>query len=165
VQARPAGSRAAQRAQRVLSAREQMERAFLAQCIAAPEAGAQALEGLDVESLFTSEPLQRAARHLSAGELSEPLRELADPDEELVALLAELVVEAGRWALADAGGQPATLEVQRLQLELAGIDRRIRAARAAGGGEVSELAQRKAEVKRRFDDAQERALQESGAGS
>lgn len=156
----PSGSNG-QRKQ-VLSAREQMERAFLAQCIAAPEAGAAALEGLDVEMLFTSRLLGQAALHLRDRGLHEPIKELgSEPDEELLALLAELVVEAGRWQLSSGQGQPATLEVQRLQLELAAIDRQIRAARADGQGEVSELARRRADVKHRFDDAQERALQET----
>jgi DNA primase len=167
-QARPPGSGAApagrSAARRVLSAREQTERAFLAQCIAMPEAGQAALADVDVESLFTGELLRSAARQLRRNGLTEPLKDLDEPDEALVALLAELVVEAGRWQLDSGHGQPATLEVQKLQLELAGIDRRIRAARAQGQGEVSELAMQRAEVKRRFDSAQERALQETGAG-
>jgi DNA primase len=149
----------------LLSAREQMERAFLAQCIAAPEPGAAALEGLDVEALFTSRVLQQAALHLRDRGLREPIKELGgEPDEGLLAVLAELVVEAGRWQLSGGQGRPATLEVQRLQLELAAIDRQIRAARTDGQGEVSELARRRAEVKRRFDSAQERALQETSPG-
>jgi DNA primase len=155
--------RRARAAKRVLTAREQMERSFLAQCIAAPEPGRAALEELDVEGMFTSRLLQRAATHLRERGLSEPLKELSEPDEELVALLAELVVEAGRWQMAGGQGRPATLEVQRLQLELAGIDRRIIAARAQGAGAVTELARLREEVKRRFDNAQERALQETGA--
>jgi DNA primase len=157
------GDRRARAARRVLTAREQMERSFLAQCIAAPEPGRVALEEMDVEGMFTSGLLRRAATHLRERGLSEPLKEMSEPDEELVALLAELVVEAGRWQMAGGQGRPATLEVQRLQLELAGIDRRIIAARAQGAGEVTELARLREEVKRRFDNAQERALQETGA--
>ena len=54
------------------------------------------------------------------------------------------------------------LEVQRMQLELARLDRRIRGASAEGSGEVSELAHRRAEVKRAFDQAYERALEQTG---
>ena len=153
----------AQRApSRVLSARERAERAFLAQCIAAPEAGRLALDGEQTGELFTSALLEQAATHLRDGGLAEPLRGLDEEKRELVALLAELVVEAGRWQAEGGAAQPATLEVQRLQLELASIERRIHAARAQGTGEVSELARRRAEVKQRFDSAQERALAETG---
>jgi hypothetical protein len=147
---------------RVLSAREQMERAFLAQCIAAPEAGRRALGGLDADSLFTGALLRRAAAQLAGGNLAEPLSGIDQDDGELVGLLAELVVEAGRWQLSAGASQTATLEVQRLQLELAGIDRRIHAARAQASGEVTDLARLRAEVKLRFDRAQERALAETG---
>jgi len=40
------------------------ERAFLALCIAAPEEGAVALAGLDIDDDFSSELLRRAARQL-----------------------------------------------------------------------------------------------------
>jgi len=57
---------------------------------------------------------------------------------------------------------PAMLEVQRMQLELARLDRRIRGASAEGSGEVSELAHRRAEVKQAFEQAYERALEQTG---
>jgi DNA primase len=155
-------SAARQAPARVLSARERAERAFLAQCIAAPQAGREALEGTETGELFTSALLEQAAAHLRDSGLEEPLRGLEEDRRELVALLAELVVEAGRWQAQGGGAQPATLEVQRLQLELASIERRIHSARAQGTGEVSELARRRAEVKQRFDRAQERALAETG---
>ena len=49
-----------------------------------------------------------------------------------------------------------------MQLELARIDREIVRARGRESGDVSELAQRRAEVKREFDRAYERALEETG---
>ena len=52
------------------------------------------------------------------------------------------------------------LESQRMQSELARLDRRIRAARAQGSGEVSHA--RAVEVKRAFEHAYERALAETG---
>jgi ATP-dependent protease ClpP protease subunit len=54
------------------------------------------------------------------------------------------------------------LEVQRLQLEMARMDRRIHQARGQRDGDVSELAKRRAEVKRDFDRANERVLEETG---
>jgi len=150
------------RASRVLSAREDTERAFIALCIAAPEHGRGALEEVDLQSMFTSELVRRAAEHLRAGRLAEPLRGVDDEDRDLVGLLAELTVEAGRWSIPERRGKPAMLEVQQLQLQLASIDRQIRAASAQGIGEVSDLARLRGEVKLRFDRAQERALAESG---
>jgi DNA primase len=146
-----------------LSRREETERTFLALCIASPEEGEQALASLDLDEHFTSELLQRAAKHLGAGHLRDPmadptdLEDGLDGDPQLKALLAELVVEAGREP-----AQPAMLDVQRLQLELARVDRRIQQARGAQSGDVSELARSRGEVKREFDRAQERALEQTG---
>ncbi len=58
------------RASRVLSARADTERAFLALCIATPEYGERALEEVDLDGVFTSELLRRAAAHLKAGHLA-----------------------------------------------------------------------------------------------
>jgi DNA primase len=146
-----------------LSRREETERTFLALCIASPEEGEQALESLNVDEHFTSALLQRAAKHLGAGHLRDPMADPAglenglDGDSQLKALLAELIVEAGREPV-----QPAMLDVQRLQLELARVDRRIQRARGEESGDVSELATRRGEVKREFDRAQERVLDETG---
>jgi DNA primase len=140
-----------------LSRREETERTFLALCIAAPEHGAGALEALDPDEHFTSERLRRAAAHLCAGRLAEPMASLDMDDPELTGVLAELVVQAGRESPV-----PAMLDVQRMQLELARLDRRIRGASAEGSGEVSELAHRRAEVKHAFEQAYERALEETG---
>jgi DNA primase len=135
---------------------ESTERAFLAQCIAEPESGARALGELDLSAHFTSDALRRAAGHLRA-HLTEPGAHLPEDDPELAGLLAELVVQAGRESPA-----PAMLESQRMQLELARIDRDIQRARGQESGDVSELALRRAEVKREFDLAYERALEETG---
>jgi DNA primase len=140
----------------VASRGESTERAFLAQCIAEPESGAQALRELDLVAHFTSDVLRRAAGHLRA-HLTDPGAQLPEDDPELAALLAELVVQAGRESPA-----PAMLESQRMQLELARIDREIQRARGQESGDVSELALRRAEVKREFDRAYERALEETG---
>jgi DNA primase len=146
-----------------MSRREETERAFLALCIAAPEEGRQALDSIDVDQHFASELLRRAARRLREGSLREPLADGTgvlgdlDGDPELKALLAELVVEAGREQ-----AHPAMLEVQRLQLELARVDREIQRARGRESGDVNELASRRAEVKREFDGAYSKVLENTG---
>jgi DNA primase len=132
------------------------ERAFLAQCIAEPESGARALGELELSEHFTSDVLRRAGEYLRE-HLADPGADLPEDDPELAGLLAELVVQAGREHPA-----PAMLESQRMQLELARIDREIVRARGRESGDVSELAQRRAEVKREFDRAYERALEETG---
>jgi DNA primase len=143
--------------------REETERTFLVLCLASPQEGAQALEELDLGGHFTSDLLRRAAEHLRAGDLREPMKSTGAagnghaPDPELEGVLAELVVQAGREE-----GRPAMLRVQRLQLELARVDRQIQAARVQGAGDVSELARRRGDVKREFDRAYEQALQETG---
>jgi hypothetical protein len=146
-----------------MTRREETERAFLALCIASPEDGALALAGLDIDEHFSSGLLRRAARHLCAGDLRAPMSDAAtgearlEEDPQLKGLLAELVVEAGRE-------QPGTvmLEVQRLQLELARVDRQIQRARGQDGGDISALAQRKAQVKREFDRAYGQVLEQTG---
>ena len=146
-----------------LSGREDTERAFLALCIASPEEGVVALKGLDINEHFSSELLRRAARHLRDGDLGEPMASLPvegegpDGDPELKRLLAGLIVEAGRER-----ADPAMLDVQRLQLELAWIERQIQQARGRESGDVSELAKRRAHVKHEFDRANEKVLEESG---
>jgi DNA primase len=159
------GGRAGARQPRVseMTRREETERAFLALCIASPEEGAAALEGLDIDEHFSSGLLRRAARRLRAGDLRAPMSDVAgaeerlEDDAQLKGLLAELVVEAG-------GERPDTamLEVQRLQLELARVDRQIQRARGQDGGDISTLAQRKAQVKRDFDRAYGRVLEQTG---
>ena len=146
-----------------MTRREETERAFLALCIASPEDGALALAGLDIDEHFSSGLLRRAARHLCAGDLRAPMSDATDgevrleDDPQLKGLLAELVVEAGRE-------QPDTvmLAVQRLQLELARVDRQIQRARGQDGGDISALAQRKAQVKREFDRAYGQVLEQTG---
>ena len=153
------GRAAAQPAVGELSRRAETERTFLALCIAASAEGVQALAELDPEEYFTSRRLRRAAVHLLEGRLSEPMEGVADDDPELTGVLAELVVAAGRLPSV---AVPAMLEVQKMQLDLARLDRRILAARAQGSGEVSDLARRRIEVKRAFEQAYERALAETG---
>jgi DNA primase len=164
--ARPAAATAPaatpRRAPAVLGRREETERTFLVLCLASPQEGAQALGELDLNGHFTSDLLRRAAEHLRAGDLREPMRGATEnghdgKDPELEGVLAELVVQAGREQ-----SRPAMLRVQRMQLELARVDRQIQAARVQGAGDVSDLARRRGEVKREFDRAYEQALEETG---
>jgi DNA primase len=162
-QSAPPGSNGDRRTVPGLTRREEAERAFLALCIASPETGAQALASLDVEEHFDSELLRRGARWLREGSLAEPLANRPgqggrlEEDPELGRLLAELVVEAGRDE-----AHPAMLEVQRLQLELARVERQIQRARGQESTDVSELATRRTELKREFDTAYGEALEHTG---
>jgi DNA primase len=152
-----------------LARRRQAELAFLSLCLAAPELGAQALAAIQPEAHFSDRVLQRIAEHLRGGDLRNPVAGTEEWSPEARRMLAEIVVEAGRGPVNE-----AMLKVSSLQLELGRIDRMIQAARVGGGDAtvdsdaesgavVSELAKRRAQVKRDFDAAQELALQRSGA--
>jgi DNA primase len=146
-----------------VSRREDTERAFLALCIACPEDGAPALRSLDVEADFSGDLLRRAARHLRDGDLSAPMAQVPgeqegpEDDPLLRGLLAELIVQAGGEA-----ANPGMLEVQRLQLELARLDRGIQQARGQEGTDVAGLAEQKAQLKVEFDRAYARVLEATG---
>jgi DNA primase len=111
------------------------ERAFLVLCIALPRAGRRALGAIDPDVHLTSDRLRRAARHL-AGQTEMPLSGLAEDDEDLAHVMADLVARAGR------AGEVTVeqLEEQRLQLERARLERAIRHARDEGGTGITELA-------------------------
>jgi DNA primase len=121
---------------------ERAERAFLALCIALPDAGARTLFGTDLDRLITSEELRRAARHI-AGRTRTPLADLPSGDEPLARTVAGLVQEAGR------GGQVSEHELEhaRLVLERTRLDRAIRRARAEGATEIPELARERETVR------------------
>ncbi|MGI8800802.1 MAG: DNA primase [Solirubrobacteraceae bacterium] len=158
--ARPsAGRRVASPAGFTLDARERSERAFLALCLALPDAGRRALAELDIEIVFTGELTRRAAAHLLA-HIDEPGGHLDDPeDSRLAALLAELAVRA-----TEVPAQPAQLEVGRLQLELALVEREILVARAAGLPGQSELAARRRDKKAAVERALTDALEQTAGG-
>jgi DNA primase len=138
-----------------LDAAARAERAFLAQCLAVPDAGARALADLDPDSAFTSDLTRRAARHLRM-HLAAPADGIAPDDTELAALIAELSVRA-----AQGGGSAAALEGESLNLELLRIERAIATAR--GRGEVAPLVARREELRHRRDRAIERAMAETQA--
>jgi DNA primase len=151
------GSSSPNAARASLDGREETERTLLALCIALPELGRGVLAEIDTQEHFTSDLVRRAAAHLRE-HLAAPGEGLPDDDPRLAALIAELTVQAGRDP-----AKASMLEVQRLQLEMARIDREIQAARVGRSGAISDLALRRGELKRSFDRAQEQALQESGS--
>ena len=141
-----------------LDRREETERSFLALCVALPERGREALAAVDLDEHFTSGVVRRAAVHLREHLLA-PGEGLPADDPELARLIAELAVRAGGERIV-----PDALEVESLQLELARVDRQIQSARAAGRGDVSDLAVRRGEIKRAVDDAYDRVLEARGGG-
>ncbi|MEA2445697.1 MAG: primase [Thermoleophilales bacterium] len=143
--AEPGAERVAPRA--ALNRREQTERTFLALCIALPEQGGDALRRVDLDQHFTGTVTRRAAAHLRE-HLQTPLEGVPPEDGELSDLLAELAVRASREH-----AEPATLEVEALQLEKEALDRAIAAAREAGRVDVGELAKERGEVRERLEVA------------
>ena len=183
----PAGTGGTSAPRRALSRREQVERAFLAFCIAFPKDGEEALADVEMEEHFTGEALRSAAALPTRGEPRVAADErsggrcgaLADDRRTRRAGgRAEGGSGRARRSRRPPGRRPwrtrrseprvsaetatAKVRVQRLQLELARLEREIQAATARHGGEVSEVAARREEVKREFDQAQQRALEMAG---
>jgi DNA primase len=140
-----------------LDAPGRAERSFLAQCIAAPNAGREALTELDLDAVFTSRLTRRGAAYVR-DRLGAELTDVPPEDEELALLIAELVVRAGQMRSSD-----AAVEGERLNLELLRIEREITAARTAAAGDVTPLVTRRQELKRRRDGAIARAMDETHA--
>ncbi len=117
------------------------ERAFLALCVALPDAGARTLYEIDPEQLITSELMRRAARHI-AGRTHSPLADLPPDDDALARTVADIVDRAGR------GGRVSEdqLEHARLVLERARLERAIRRARGEGASGTGELAREREAV-------------------
>jgi DNA primase len=118
---------------------EDTERAFLARCLAVPEAGQALLEELDVDALFTSELTRRAALHLRE-HFDHPSEALPVDDDQFARLIAELVIRSGAL-----GGDAESLALERLQLDLLRLNREIHAAERAGEP-VGELARERQRV-------------------
>jgi DNA primase len=113
------------------------EREFLAMCIARPGAGLEALQAVDAQRDFSSPLLRRAHAHL-LGHLSAPAEGIAGEDDELRALVAELVLTAGAREVSD-----RDLRASRVQLELRGVERELTHAPA---GTHAGLARRRVEL-------------------
>ncbi len=136
-----------------LDPREEVERTFLALCIALPEPGRDALRRVDLDAHFTGAPVRRAAAHLRE-HLSSPTDGLPEDDPELASLVAELALRAAREP-----GDRATLDVQMLQLEVSRLDRAIAAAMREAPSSVGELAAERAGRKAELDSAVDRAME------
>jgi DNA primase len=154
----PVGTSASEHV-RALDAQERAERSFLAQCLAAPTAGREALATVDPETAFTSDLTRRAAAHVRK-RLSGESQDAAMHDDALAHLVAELVVRAGEGRASE-----AAVEGERLGLELMAVEREIAAARAAAAGDVTPLVARRQDLKQRRDAAIARAMDETHAGS
>jgi DNA primase len=137
-----------------LDALGRAERSFLAQCLAAPVAGRDALATLDLDTWFSSEGTRRAAAQVLAdltnGTSSQP------EDDELGKLIASLRVLSGGMPSSE-----AALEAERLGVEVQRVRRDIEAAKAAAAGDVSRLVARREELERRRDAAIARYMDET----
>ncbi|MGI8729772.1 MAG: hypothetical protein ACR2LK_07235, partial [Solirubrobacteraceae bacterium] len=140
-----------------LGRREPTERSFLALCMALPELGAGALAELDLEADLTSAFTRRAASHLRE-HLDAPTTGLS-ADDPLLGFMRELAVGDEHAASATS----TTFRIERLQLELARLDREIAAARTAASGDVSELARRRSDARERLAAALAQAMDEGVA--
>jgi DNA primase len=121
------------------------ERTFLVQCVAVPSAGHDALAASDLDQLFTSEPLRRAARHV-LDRTDAPLSDLPADDEQLARIIADLVARAGRTPDVSA----TRVEHAMLVLERSRLDRAIRRSRVDGSMDVGRLAREREQVMERI---------------
>ncbi|HVE67614.1 MAG TPA: toprim domain-containing protein, partial [Solirubrobacteraceae bacterium] len=135
-----------------LDRHEESERAFLALCIALPQAGRDALRRVDLDAHFTGAAVRRAAEHLRSG-LAEPLAGVPPEDEELSTLVAELMMRATRSPASE-----DTLRVQTLQLDLLRLERAMAVAREKDPNALDSLAREKAARKSQLDDAVDQAM-------
>ncbi|UGS37082.1 DNA primase [Capillimicrobium parvum] len=137
------------RSPRGVDRRTATERWFLALCIALPDTGGAHLADIDPEKHFTDALNRRAALWLR-DHLASPLDDLPPDDDELAALIRELVARGGAQTVT-----AATLDVERVQLELAVVERQIARAET---GQREELARRRIVLRAELDAAMERSL-------
>jgi hypothetical protein len=127
-----------------LSARELQERALLAMCIAAPKEGREFLARLTPDHL-SSDLVRRAWGWLS-DHLETPMDGLPRDDDDLVALVTQLVMTAER--------EPASreaMELNLLQLEQRMLEDRLGAARERGDDrELVRLTRERASLAQRI---------------
>jgi DNA primase len=129
------------------------EHSFLAQCLAAPDAGAQALASVDLEADFTSDLTRRAAVHVRERLASGA--ELPAGDDELATLLAELIVRSGEMRRSE-----AAVKAEHLRLQRNALDRQIAAAKSTGEP-TSALSARRQDLLREIGEAGARSLDET----
>jgi DNA primase len=143
--------------QPALDAAGRAERAFLAQCLASPVAGRQALDEMDIAAEFSSDLTRRAAEHVQA-QLAGGRVALPEGDDELARLVAALTVLSGGMRNSE-----AAVEGERLSLEVQRVKREIEVAKAAAAGDVGRLVALRQELERRRDGAIARAIEETHA--
>lgn len=154
----PAPAAAAERpapAPSVIDPASRVERAFLVQCLALPDAGREAISAMEIDRDLTNPVYRRVAALIVAGdggELSVPAG-----DEELGPVVAELQVRA-----AQANASPAALGAERLRLELARTDREISAAKGSGADLVVLVEKREA-LRAQVERQVEQTLEQSRA--
>ena len=144
-------------AQPALDAAGRAERAFLAQCLASPVAGREALADMDIDAEFSSDLMRRAAVHVH-GQLSGAAPARPADDDAFATLIAALTVLAGGMRNSE-----AAVEGERLSLEVQRVKREIEVAKAAGAGDVGRLVALRQELERRRDGAIARAMDETHA--
>ena len=108
-------------------------------CVRLPAEGAEVLDRLTDGHL--SSPVAVRARSWLRGHLEHPTQGLPRDDEELVAYVTQVVMQAER--------EPASseaMELSFLELERAKIDDEIAAAEANGGPPPVEMQRRRAEL-------------------
>jgi DNA primase len=113
------------------------EREFLAMCIALPRVGGELLRSIDPERDLSSPLMRRAHSHL-VGHLDAPAEGVADDDDELRALIAELTLSADPEQVSE-----RDLRALRVQLELRGVERQ---RDHAPPGAKADLARRRNEL-------------------
>lgn len=128
----------------------QTERAFLTLCLALPEPGRRHLAAIDPDEHFTDPVARRAAAWLR-DHLDAPTEGLPEDDEDLTRLVHALADRAQRVTEPN----PATLETERIQLELAVVRRRLERAEP---GAHAELARRRVDLQRQLDEWMDRSL-------
>jgi DNA primase len=130
------------------------ERAFLAQCLATPDAAAEVLANLP-EDTFSNDTMRRVAAHVR-DHLHAPEEGLDGDDEVLTRAIAALVADAASLA-----PSRAALQGQLANVQLLRIDRLMKAAIAAGEGGVVELRRRRDHLEERRNALIQEAMEES----
>ena len=126
----------------------QVERGFLAMCIANPKLGSAVLGDIEPSEWFSGELERQAASRLKHN-IADPLQGLSSEDQpELVALIAGVLSSA---SLMDPS--PASFDLEHAQLDLRRHDRLIDRARRTDPGSASALAASRELIRRRLDKA------------
>jgi len=128
------------------------ERAFLAQCVAAPDAGEELLGSL-ADDVFTGEFMRRLAAHLRR-HLRAPAEGLPEDDADLRRAIAALVADA--QSLEDS---PVALRRELAAIELARAEREM--SLASGTGRVTELRAQRDRIKERWEQLLAQSLEET----